>query len=93
MVTRDDENGRLGWHDGGFTTYRMLNGKGTRTALAPTRLANDASASTASQSGKSQGEAPPPFVHTAPVSTFGISSTRSLVEPTMSTRDDKKHLG
>ena len=51
----------------------LPNGKGataaqpSRTALAPTRLANDARASTASQSGKSQGEAPPHRVHTAPV--------------------------
>jgi len=40
----------LFWLD--FTTYRVLEGK-ARTALAPTRLANDASASTAAQSGKS----------------------------------------
>ena len=47
----------------------------TRTALAPTRLANDARASTAMQSGKPQGEAPPHRVHTAPVPTAEASST------------------
>ena len=47
-------------------------GKGTRTALAPTRRANDAAASTAKQSGTSKGEAPPPFIHAAHVPTYGV---------------------
>ena len=37
--------------------------KERRTALALTRLANDASASSAMRSGKSQGEAPPHLIH------------------------------
>ena len=40
--------------------HRLVDSRLARTTLAPTRLANDAHASTASQSGKSQGEAPPP---------------------------------
>ena len=42
---------------------------GDWATLAPTRLANDARASTASQSGKSKGEASPPIVHTLPAPT------------------------
>ena len=59
----------------GSTSYRVLNGKETGTALAPTRLANDASASSATRSGKSQGEAPTHHIHTSPVHTRGISTT------------------
>jgi hypothetical protein len=56
-----------------YCSYSIV--KGVRTALESTRLANDANASTAAQSGKLQGEAPPHHIHAAPVHTRGISGT------------------
>jgi hypothetical protein len=67
----------LGPDRGTEPTYVLLNDwidpehrRGIRTALAPTRLANDASASSAPRSGKSQGEVPPHRIHTAHVLTL-----------------------